>query len=253
MISRVDDDVPDRLGTPPRRERFSTSLAALQAAQKTPRGVSLYSSWVNRPLGRRLAAAADTLSLRPNHLTCLSASCSFTAIAVLAAARPSLVSGVLASTLLVLGFALDSADGQLARLRRSGSASGEYLDHMLDCAVKCSLHIAVLIAAYRVGERGVELLVPVGFQIVAVLLFFGGILVGKLHEQSPRGAAARPPRRLSRQLSSVFLLPVDHGVISLTFLLWGVFEVFQVVYLLLFLAHAAVLAAFAVAWFRELS
>jgi phosphatidylglycerophosphate synthase len=253
MTARLDDDVPDRLRRQSRRARFSTSLSALQAAQKTPRGVSLYSTWVNRPLGRRLAAGADALSLRPNHVTCMSAACSFTAIAVLAGVRPSPASGVLASALLVLGFALDSADGQLARLRRSGSPSGEYLDHMLDCAVKCCLHIAVLIAAYRVGERGVGLLVPVGFQIAAVLLFFGGILVAKLHEQSPRGSVARPPRRLSRQLSSVFLLPVDHGVISLTFLLWGFFDVFQAVYLLLLVAHAAVLAAFAVAWFRELS
>lgn len=253
MVYRLDDDVPDRRTRESRRTRFSTSLEALHAAQKTPRGVSLYSIWINRPLGRRLAAAADVLSLRPNQVTVLNATCSFAAIAVLAGLRPSFASGALASILLVLAFALDSADGQLARLRRASSASGEYLDHMLDCAVKTSLHAGVLVAVYRYGERGLDLLVPVGFQIVALLLFFGGILVAKLHEQSARGGSERPARRVSGNVSSVLLLPVDHGVISLSFLFWGAFELFQVVYLLLFVAHVALLAAFSVAWFRELS
>ncbi|MDQ3343091.1 MAG: CDP-alcohol phosphatidyltransferase family protein [Actinomycetota bacterium] len=235
------------------RARFSTSSSALRTAQKTARGVSLYSTWINRPFGRRLAALADVWAFKPNHVTVLSASCSFAAITALIALRPSLLSGVLASSLLVLGFALDSADGQLARLRRAGSAAGEYLDHMLDCAVKSTLHAAVLIAAYRLGQRGAELLVPLGFLIVALLLFFGGILVAKLREQSTQGEAVRPARRISSRVSSVLLLPADHGVVALSFLLWGSFEVFSAVYLLLFMAHVALLAAFSVAWFRELS
>lgn len=235
------------------RARFHASLAALDAAQKPPRGVSLYSTRINRPLGRRLAALADVMALQPNHVTVLSAACSFGAIALLLGPRPALVSGVLASGLLLLGFALDSADGQLARLRRAGTASGEYLDHMLDFAVKWSLHAAVLISAYRLGEPAAVLLVPLGFQLVALLLFFGGILVAKLHEQSVRGPGGRPSRRLSGRVTSVLMLPVDHGVVSSSFLLWGAFQVFLGAYVVLFLAHLALLGAFSVAWFRELS
>lgn len=252
MVSQVDDGA--RVPEPPAswRTRYGASLSALQMAQKTPRGVSLYSTWVNRPFGRRLAALADVLALKPNQVTVLSAVCSVGAITVLVGLRPSLFSGVLASALLVLGFALDSADGQLARLRRAGSASGEYLDHMLDCATKLGLHAAVLVAAYRLDDAGAWLIVPVAFQFVALLLFFGGILVAKLQQQSTRTEVERPARRVGSRASSVLLLPVDQGVISLSFLLWGWPEAFQAVYLLLFLAHAAVLATFSVTWFREL-
>lgn len=253
MVSQVHGGARSPQPPPPLRSRFRTTLSALQAAQKTPRGVSFYSTKVNRPLGRLLAALADVLGLRPNHVTLLSAACSFSAIASLVVLRPSWPSGVLASGLLVLAFALDSADGQLARLRRAGSPSGEYLDHMLDCASKSSLHAAVLIAAYRVGERGAPLLVPIGFLLVSLLLFFGGILVAKLHEQSAHNGVERPPRTVRSAVSSVALLPVDQGVLSLSFLLWGSSDTFGLVYVLLFLAHVVLLAAFSVAWFRELS
>ena len=252
MVSRLDDGQTPSARTS-LRARYGASLSALRSAQKTPRGVSLYSTRVNRPLGRRLAALADALSLQPNQVTVLSAVCSFVAIAVLAGARPSPGSGVLASGLLVLGFALDSADGQLARVRNAGSASGEYLDHMLDCAGKATLHVAVLVALYRTGERGGWLLVPLAFQVLALLLFFGVILVGKLHEQSARSGAVRAPGGVSSRISPVALLPVDQGVIALSFLLWGWSEAFQVVYVMLLLGHAAVLSAFLVTWFRELS
>lgn len=252
MVSQVHGGARPQL-PPSLRTRFRTTLSALQSAQKTPRGVSLYSTKVNRPLGRRLAALADVLGLQPNHVTLLSAACSSGAIAALVVLRPSWPSGVLASALLVLAFALDSADGQLARLRHAGSPAGEYLDHMLDCATKSALHAAVLIAAYRVGERGAALLVPIGFQLVSLLLFFGGILVAKLHEQSARSGVERPPRKVSSSVSKVAMLPVDQGVLSLSFLLWGWSDTFGLVYFLLFLAHVALLAAFSVAWFRELS
>ena len=232
--------------------RYRSSLAALAQAQKTPRGVSLYSTWVNRPVGRRLASLADVLHLRPNHVTVLSAACSLTAVGLLAGLTPSVLLGVVVAGLLVLGFALDSADGQLARLRRSGSRSGEYLDHMLDCALKSTLHAAVLVSFYRSGERGLELLVPLAFSSVSVLLFFGGILVTKLRQESPQPGVARPGERLSDRTSSVLLLPADHGVLCLSFLLLGLGEVFLAVYGLLLLVNAALTAVFAVVWMKEL-
>lgn len=234
-------------------DRYSSALTSLRGAQKTPRGVSLYSTWVNRPFGRRLAALADALHLTPNQVTLGSAACSLTAVALLALLPRSVTVGLVAGGLLVLGFALDSADGQLARLRRSGSSSGEYLDHMLDCLVKATLHAAVLVALHREGERGAVLLLPLAYQVVSVLLFFGGILVSKMRESSTLPEQDRPGRRVSSVTSSVALLPADHGVLCASFLLWGASSVFLPVYAGLLLVNAALLAVFTVVWMRELS
>ncbi len=233
-----------------RRAGYRASLAALGGAQKTHRGVSLYSTHINRPLGRRFAAAADVVGMSPNQVTLLSGLSSFTAIAVLALLPQTVLIGILVSGALVLAFALDSADGQLARLHQAGSPAGEWLDHLLDCAAKLALHSAVLVAWYRSGIRGAELLLPLAFQLVAVLLFFGGTLMAKLREQSGR---VRPSAQGGSRLSWLFLLPVDQGVLSCSFLLWGYPAAFQAVYTLLFAASAVVLVAFFVAWLRELS
>lgn len=233
--------------------RYRGSLAALRSAQKTPRGVSLYSTRVNRPAGRRLAALADALAMTPNQVTLLSALSSLTAVALLALGPRSVPVGLAAGVLLMLGFALDSADGQLARLRRSGSPSGEYLDHMLDCLLKATLHAAVLVALFSAGERGVALLAPLAYQVVSVLMFFGGILVAKMRESSPLAEEDRPGRRVSGLTSSVALLPADHGVLCASFLLWGVHELFLPVYAVLLLVNAALLSVLAVVWMRELS
>ena len=51
--------------------------------------------------------------------------------------------------LLVVGYAFDAADGQLARLRGGGIIAGEWLDHMVDAIKVASLHLAVLVGLYR--------------------------------------------------------------------------------------------------------
>jgi phosphatidylglycerophosphate synthase len=237
----------------PFADRYRSALRGLQQAQKTPRGVSLYSTWVNRPWGRRLAALGDALHLTPNTLTLASAACSLTAVVLLALLPRTVPVGLVAGALLMLGFALDSADGQLARLRRSGSSAGEYLDHMLDCVVKATLHAAVLVALHREGEREAVLLLPLSFQVVSLALFFGSILVAKMRESSSLPEQDRPGRRVSSVTSSVALLPADHGVLCASFLVWGVPSVFLPVYGLLLLVNAALLAVFSVVWLRELS
>lgn len=237
-------------------ERFRGALTALRAAQKSPRGVSPYSSRVNRPAGRVLAAAADALGLRPNQVSLLSGLVSFLAIGLLVGLRPAPVQGLAVGAALLVGFALDAADGQLARLRRTGSRTGEWFDHVLDCAVKLGLHAAVLVAWYRLGVDGALLLVALGFQFVAVLLFFGGTLAAKLHEQGDREARATgvgPDPRAESRVPAVLLLPVDYGVIGLSFLLWGFQDTFRPVYIVLFAAHAAYLPAYARHWLRGLS
>lgn len=169
----------------------STALLELRTAQKSAKGVSLYSRYVNRPAGRCLAAVSHALGLSPNQVTLVSAVFSFAAVAVVALGEPSWGQGAAVWAGLAVGFAFDSADGQLARLRGGGSAAGEWLDHVVDCAKITALHSAVLIAFYRhPGHFGVTddawLLVPLGFQFAAVVTFFGGLLTEKLTPAGPR-------------------------------------------------------------------
>ncbi|MFF2650223.1 CDP-alcohol phosphatidyltransferase family protein [Streptomyces sp. NPDC058045] len=230
------------------------ALAELRAAQKSAKGVSLYSRFVNRPAGRYLAAAAHAAQLTPNQVTLISAAFSFASVAALALAPPSRVLGLLVGLGLVVGFAFDSADGQLARLRGSSSPAGEWLDHVVDCAKITALHTAVLIAFYRhPGHFGLTgdawLLVPLGFQLAAVVTFFGGLLTEKLKPRPAPGTAPPAPSTLR----AVALLPVDHGVFCLVFLLLGGGTVFRWAYTLLGAAAGCFLLAFLTKWFRELS
>lgn len=240
-------------GSGAERTGFRVALGRLQGAQKSAKGVSLYSRYVNRPAGRVLAAAAARVGLTPNQVTAVSAALSGAAVAAVALGRPSygLAVGVWGG--LALGFAFDAADGQLARLRGGGSAAGEWLDHVVDCAKIVAVHSAVLITFYRHFELPGDgwLLVPLGFQLAAVLIFFGGLLTDKL---TPKGAApGGEPAARKVTLRAVALLPVDHGVFCASFLLLGDERVFRWAYTALFAAHVLFLAAFLSTWFRRLS
>ncbi|MCX4553705.1 CDP-alcohol phosphatidyltransferase family protein [Streptomyces sp. NBC_01387] len=231
-----------------------TALLELRSAQKSAKGVSLYSRFVNRPVGRCLAAVSHGLGLTPNQVTLVSAAFSFAAIAAVMVGEPSWGLGFAVWLGLFLGFAFDSADGQLARLRGGGSPAGEWLDHVVDCAKITALHAAVLIAFYRHPEHfGATdeswLLVPLGFQWAAVVTFFGGLLTEKLKPRPVPGSPAAAPSTLR----AVALLPVDHGIFCLVFLLLGAGTGFRWAYTVLACFSVLFLAAFLMKWFRELN
>ena len=127
---------------------FREAMTQLRGAQKSARGGPPYSIFVNRPMGRVLAALAFRAGLTPNQVTALSAVATFVGVGLLAAAPASYVTGVAVGLLLVLGYALDSADGQLARLRGGGSLQGEWLDHTVDSLKVVVVHLAVLVTWY---------------------------------------------------------------------------------------------------------
>ncbi|BBA97075.1 putative phosphatidyltransferase [Actinacidiphila reveromycinica] len=230
---------------------YGEALRRLRDAQKTAKGVSLYSRYVNRPVGRVLAAGAYRAGLSPNQVTLVSAACSAAGIAALALAGPSWRLAAAVYAALAVGFAFDSADGQLARLLGRGGPAGEWLDHVVDCAKITALHAAVLIAFHRHFRLPGDgwLLVPLGFQLTAVLIFFGGLLTDKL---KPRGGPGGPAAAPSR-LRAVALLPVDYGVMCAVFLLLGSERAFRYGYTVLFAVHVLFLAAFLAKWFRELN
>lgn len=232
---------------------FAGAYQQLRRAQKSAAGAPPYSLWVNRPLGRVLAAAAYPVGLTPNQVTTISAVVTFAAIALLATAAPSWPVGVAVSVGLVVGYALDSADGQLARLRGGGSLAGEWLDHMVDSAKNCALHLAVLVTAYRYFDLPDPrwLLVPLGFTVVSVVHFFGMLL----NEQLVRGHALRsgltaPTRPPTAPLVTLLKLPTDYGVLCLVFVLLGAPAVFSVGYALLALGSAGYLVLALGKWFR---
>lgn len=231
---------------------YGATVRELASAQKSAQGAPGYSRFVNRPIGRRLAALAFLAGLTPNTVTAISAVCTFSAIILLAVATPGWGLGVGVTVLLVVGYALDSADGQVARLRGGGSLRGEWLDHMVDSAKVCSLHLAVAIGAFRFVEAGqyALVLVPVAFAVVNTVLFFGMILNELLRARHrARGGEVPSPATEPSKLRALVLVPVDYGFLCLVFVLLGVPSLFFGVYALLFVAYTAFLLLAARKWF----
>lgn len=220
------------------RPGYRETVAQLAAAQKGRAGGSpAYSVFVNRPAGRLLAAAAHRAGLTPDRVTAISAACTAAGILVVALVPPAAWTGPLVAFLLALGYAFDSADGQVARLRGGGSVAGEWLDHVVDCVKISVLHVVVLLAAVRFFEVPAGwLLVPLGFLVVNNVAFFAMILNDSLKQI--KGVVLRPAGAF-RWRRSVLLLPVDYGVLCLAFVLLGWTEAFVAAYTLLFAAAAA--------------
>ncbi|WP_307806950.1 CDP-alcohol phosphatidyltransferase family protein [Naasia sp. SYSU D00057] len=234
-------------------EGLRATLRRLSAAQKGSAGAPAYSRFVNRPLGRLFAALAFQVGLTPNAVTAISAAFTVTGIALLALVPPSVPMGLAVAACLVLGYGLDAADGQLARLRGGGSPAGEWLDHMVDAAKASSLHLAVLVGLYRFTDLDpVWLLVPLGYCVVDAVTYFGTMLNEALRAQ--HGAPTRA-QRTGQKVGigrSLLTLPTDYGLLAVTFVLFGLPALFFPVYAVLFLAAAGFLALAAVKWFREM-
>jgi phosphatidylglycerophosphate synthase len=249
---RPDGPPSPRLVAP--RETLRDTLGRMATAQKGAQGAPAYSRFVNRRAGRLLAAVAFHLGLTPNAVTAVSAACTFTGIALLALVSPSWWLGLAVTACLAVGYALDSADGQLARLRGGGSPAGEWLDHMVDAAKIASLHLAVLVGLSRAGlfAHDTVLLLPLAFSVVSVVLFFGTLLNEALRAQ--HGAPTRAARTAERPsvLRSLLVVPTDYGLLCLVFLLLGATSVFLWAYGLLLAATAGYLLLACVKWFGEM-
>lgn len=231
---------------------FTRALSELSHAQKPRRGVSLYSRFINRPLGRVLAAACFTLKMSPNQVTVLSALATAGGLALLVTGVPSGWRAVCVMLLLVLGFALDSADGQVSRLTGRGSPAGEWLDHVVDAGKIVAVHGAVLVTLYLyVAVKPIVLVIPLVFQLVAIVTFAGGLLVELIKRSLPTAAAAPPAREVS-MLRAVALLPADYGILAISFVLFAWPPVFIGVYALLLAANAVIAVLLLAKWFSEL-
>jgi phosphatidylglycerophosphate synthase len=236
---------------------YRQTVQALAGAQKAAApGAPPYSVYINRRAGRYLAAACHRAGLTPNAVSVISAAFTFTGIGFLAFGDLSWGLGILVWLCLAIGYAFDAADGQVARLRGGGSLSGEWLDHVVDSAKLSSLHLAVLIAAYRGFDlpHAAWLLVPIGFCIVAAVSFFAMILNDHLKAIHALKTGAAPAKKgAGSRAKSLLLIPTDYGFLCLTFVLLGGTQVFFALYTLVFVANLGHLLLASVKWFRDMS
>ncbi|MEF2977734.1 CDP-alcohol phosphatidyltransferase family protein [Subtercola sp. YIM 133946] len=237
------------------RETYRETVARLASAQKkAARGAPAYSIYVNRKVGRYLAAWAFRAGLTPNNVTAISAVFTFTGIILLATLPLAWYTGLVVWLLLAIGYAFDSADGQVARLRGGGSLSGEWLDHVVDSLKIASLHLAVLITMFLHFDFSSPalLLIPIGYSIVACVSFFAMILndqLKRVHEQRTQEAVQSGRSTIIR---SLLVIPTDYGFLCLIFVLLGAPPVFFVVYALMFVANAGHLLLASRKWFRDM-
>lgn len=217
------------------RTSVARNLAVLRGAQKPGGGVPAYMRWINRPIGRLLAAVAAPLGLTPNAVTLLSFCSSALGLALIVVAGPGWAAGAGAAVLLALGFALDSADGQLARLSGSGGPAGEWLDHVVDAIRQPLIHLSIAATALLHLPQGRWLaVVAAAFAVLSSAQFLSQILA----EQLVRARGAEAPEA-SDVRKSLLLLPTDTGVLCWAFVLWGAPQAFAWAYGALVLANTA--------------
>lgn len=233
---------------------YWSSLDKIRNAEKVTKGPA-YTRYVNRVIGRYFAAGAYQLGLSPNQVSMISFAFSLSGIAAIGLIVPSPASGIAASVLLAIGYALDSADGQVARLGGTSSPLGEWLDHILDCAKISLFHLSVLIALYRFFELPSDamLLIPMTFLIVDSVTFFGGILTDQIKraQRAHLSVLPRPPAVRNRT-KSLLMLPVDYGVLLWVPVLLFNDALFVWAYATLLVAHALFLAAYVKVWTKEI-
>lgn len=239
-----------------RSESWGAIRAALSRAQKSNRNAPAYSRWVNRPVGRVFAAWAYKIGLSPNAVTGISAVFTFGGIVLLALGTPSLLMGIAVALLLMLGYALDSSDGQVARLRGGGSLAGEWLDHVVDSLKTVSVHAAVSILWFRnIGDwQTGSLLIPLFFAVQASVWFFAIIVTDLLL----RNAGAKKVPLASQEgkqpiWTSLMGIPADYGFLCLSMVLLGWFDGWRWLYALLMAANWLILAAQSVRWYRRVA
>jgi len=194
---------------------FSAAYQTLKAAQKKrSSGTPLYTQEVNRRLGRLIAAGLAGTSITPNQLSMISLVLTVAALGLLLSAEPSVFVALSTVTLLLIGYAFDSADGQMARLKGLQGIQGEWLDHVIDCFKTIAVHWTVFFYLFKNSEIDVALLVAVVFvfQSAAMLLYFSGILKEKL-KPVPKGQGVGS----YRPLISMALLIFDYGLFCMIF------------------------------------
>lgn len=196
---------------------------------------------------------AYSLRLTPNQVTGISAICSAIAILVIALAPISIVTGVIAAILYALGYAFDSADGQLARLTKTGGPAGEWLDHVVDMGKTVLFHGAIIFSLiiHSAVVPTALFAVIIGYTTVSVVAFFAWLLVDLLQRSHRVATTAsnRPPDH-APLMRSLLRLPSDYGLLCWVMIFWSTI-IFWWLYVLLFIANLLILLLALPVWFRQ--
>ena len=226
------------------------NYASLSKAQRVPRGVPAYTLWVNRRAGRWVAAAAPRWAT-PNGITLVGAALTYGGLIGLWVVPIGSGWGSLIGVLMIIGFILDSADGQLSRLRGGGTPLGEWLDHVLDAGRIALLHISVAAFMIRSGWPLESLAWAAVFLVTATLVYAGGLLVDKVRSGGAAGSRSTVMTR-SVAIRAFILLPVDYGVTCVVFLLVPLVSVFLWAYVALAALSVVLCVVYMAKWVREL-
>lgn len=239
----------------PAKPKFGQSFRELSLAQKAKKGVPLYTLYLNRPAGRVVAAALRNTRFRPNHVTFAGAVLTYGALLWLAFGSGAGAEFALVGVALAVGFILDSADGQLARLQGRSSRLGEWLDHVLDSGRIVVLHGAVFCFLLRATDiPPLWLAVLCGsFLFANSAIFFAGALFDQLNRQSAPPAAGGAPDARSLLKRSFLTLPVDYGTTCLVMVAVPWTGLFLPCYAVLALCHCLFCAAYLAKFYRTLA
>jgi len=192
---------------------YRYAVATLRTAQKTTKGAPAYSRYINRPLGRPLAALAYVLKMTPNQVTAVSAIFTF----------------------------------------MGGSFAGEWLDHVVDAFKANLLHITVLLCWWQYYDLGAAwYFVPLCYTVASSVFFFSVILTDQLRRQA-RGTTSMflQGEGHSSLLYSLAVMPTDYGLMIVVFgLIWWM-QGFLFVYSALLVANILFLGMALPKWFRE--
>ena len=192
----------------------------------------LWTRYVNSPIGALLAFLFYPTRASPNMVSVTGVVVHVVAAAILAATVPPIAvpAAIAVVALWQLAFALDCADGQLARSRGQGSAFGAWLDQFMDVVTHSLVYGALCLFA----ARALDLDAAVSVALTA-LVFSLHLLQWAAQSQKAsvigRDAAVEPGGGGARIISGALSL-VDYGLflfVAGLLLLWPVALVYFLV------------------------
>lgn len=188
-------------------------------------GDGLWVTLIYRWVAARLSFVFYKCGIGPNMVTMLSSLVSMLAMIFLIIGYPMTMIGALGvGGLLALGYALDCADGQLARATGLSSKLGEWLDHTMDLVTKFIVHFSV---AWILFQRADALSYSFGLAFLAFVLNLGGTGVfffawqmkNKIAGDNKNASMTSAKRDRKLALMKVPLQVTDYGIFVCLFFL----------------------------------